>query len=45
MEGILVGVVAQQVPGKHTWDSKAQKFGDAAANALINQPVRKGWEF
>lgn len=45
MEGILVGCVAQQVPGKHVWDSATQSFGDAAANALVKPYVRKGFEF
>ena len=45
MEGILVGCIAQQVAGKHTWDSASQKFGDAAANALVKPYIRKGFEF
>ena len=45
MEGILVGVVAQKVPGKHVWDTKTQKFGDAAANDFLKPYIRKGWEF
>ena len=45
MEGILVGCVAQQVEGKHVWDSKSQSFGDAAANALVKPYIRKGFEF
>lgn len=45
MEGILVGCIAQQVPGKHKWCSCSQKFDDAAANALIKPIIRKGWEF
>ena len=46
MEGILVGVVAQQVPGKLRWDSAKQAFaGNAAANALLKPYIRKGWEF
>jgi len=45
MEGILVGCIAQQVAGKHTWDSAKQCFGDDAANALIKPYVRKGFEF
>ena len=45
MEGILVGCVAQQVAGKHTWCSKTQSFGDAAANALVKPYIRKGFEF
>ena len=45
MEGILVGCIAQQVPGKHTWDAYTQSFGDKAANALVRPFIRKGWEF
>ena len=45
MEGILVGVIAQQVPGKLKWDSAAQKFDVAAANDLVKPYIRKGWEF
>ena len=46
MEGILVGCIAQQVPGKLVWDAAAQSFGaNAAANALVRPFIRKGWEF
>ena len=45
MEGILVGVVAQQVPGRHVWDTRTQRFGDDAANRLLKPYIRKGWEF
>ena len=46
MEGILVGCIAQQVPGKLAWDSAAQKFvGSDAANALLKPYIRPGWEF
>ena len=46
MEGILVGVIAQQVPGKLSWNSANQACtGSAAANALVKPYIRKGWEF
>ena len=46
MEGILVGCIAQQVPGKHVWNAATQSFGgDAAANALVKPYIRKGFEF
>lgn len=45
MEGILVGTIAQQVPGKHVWDSATQRFGDDRANALIKPFIRQGWAF
>ena len=46
MEGILVGCIAQQIPGKLVWDAASQSFGsNAAANALVKPFIRKGWEF
>ena len=46
MEGVLVGCVAQQVPGKLVWDGAAQAFvGNEAANARVRPYVRRGWEF
>ena len=45
MEGILVGCIAQQIAGKHTWNSAKQCFGDAAANALVKPYIRDGWGF
>ncbi|MBO5643077.1 MAG: Gfo/Idh/MocA family oxidoreductase [Kiritimatiellae bacterium] len=45
MEGILVGCMAQRIPGKLKWDAKAQRFDVAAANELIKPYIRKGFEF
>ena len=45
MEGILVGCIAQQVAGRHTWDSAKQCFADAAANALVKPYIREGFAF
>jgi len=49
MEGILVGTVAQQLPGKKlSWCTKRQKFcsdNAAEANAFVKPFVRKGFEF
>ena len=45
MECILVGCVAQQVPGVLNWDTNAYKFDVAAANDLMVPYVRKGFEF
>jgi hypothetical protein len=46
LEGMLVGTIAQQVPGKLAWNSKKQSFaGNGAANALIKPFTRKGWEY
>ena len=49
MEGILVGCVAQRLPGKKlSWCSKYQKFcadNKDAANAFVKPYIRKGFEF
>ncbi|MBO7206448.1 MAG: hypothetical protein J6W10_02420, partial [Kiritimatiellae bacterium] len=46
MEGILVGCVAQQLPGKMLkWNSCAQKFDIDAANNLVKPFIRDGWSF
>ena len=45
MEGILVGCVAQRVPGKLKWDSATQTFDNKVANGFIKPYIRKGWEF
>ena len=46
MEGILVGCIAQQVPGKLVWNCKTQTFaGSDAANALVKPYIRSGWAF
>ena len=46
MEGILVGCVAQRVPGKKLrWDSAAQTFDNATANEFVKPHIRKGFEF
>ncbi len=46
LEGMLVGCIAQRVPGKVMWDSRKQTFGNnVAANALVKPYIRKGWEF
>ena len=46
LESMLVGCVAQQVPGKLKWDSRKQEFANnAAANALVKPHIRPGWEF
>ena len=44
-ESVLVGVMAQRVPGVLSWDSTEQRFDNAAANALMRPVIRKGWEF
>ena len=46
LESMLVGCIAQQVPGKLKWDSRKQEFANnAAANALVKPHIRPGWEF
>jgi hypothetical protein len=45
LEGMLIGCIAQQVPGKLNWDAAAQTFGNPDADALLKPYIRKGWEF
>ena len=46
VEGILVGTIAQQIPGKLKWNSRQLAFGNsAAANALVRPYIRQGWEY
>ena len=45
LEGMLVGCVAQRVPGVLRWDSDNQLFDNAAANEFIRPYVRSGFEF
>lgn len=46
MEGMLVGCIAQRVPGILNWDGSNQVFiGSRAANALVKPYIRSGWKF
>jgi len=46
LESMLVGCIAQQVPGKLEWSSRKQQFtNNQAANALVKPYIRPGWEF
>jgi len=46
LEGMLVGCIAQRVPGKLAWNSAKQSFANNAdANLLLTPHIRKGWEF
>ena len=46
MEGILVGCVAQRLPGKKLkWNSCKQSFDVMAANEFVTPYIRKGFEF
>ncbi len=46
LEGMLVGCIAQRVPGALTWDSANQVFiGSGEANRCVKPYIRSGWEF
>ena len=46
VEGVLLGCIAERLPGKLAWDSGTQTFaGNDAANALVKPYIRSGWEF
>ena len=46
LEGMLVGCIAQRIPGKLEWNSGKQSFvSNPAADALIKPYIRQGWEF
>ena len=46
LEGMLVGCVAQMLPGPdHLWDADNRIFDSAAANMLVKPFIRSGWEF
>jgi hypothetical protein len=45
VESILLGCIAQQVPGKLTWDACKKTFDNAEANALLKPHIRTGWEY
>ena len=45
MEGMLVGCIAQRVPGALRWDSERQSFDSREANAMVRPYIRRGWEF
>lgn len=46
LESMLVGCIAQQVPGKLEWSSRRQQFtNNKAANVLVKPYIRPGWEF
>ena len=41
----VAGEIAERVAGtKITWDPKARRFDNAAANAFLTRDYRKGWE-
>ena len=46
MEGILVGCVAQRLPGKKlVWNSCKQQFAQSEANAFVKPYIRDGFGF
>ncbi len=45
VESMLVGCLAQRVPGKIAWDADRGLSDNAAANALIKPVIRPGWEY
>ena len=42
-EAVLLGNVAYRAGSKVTWDAAAGKASEAAAQALVNPPLREGW--
>jgi predicted dehydrogenase len=43
-EGILLGCIAQRVPGELRWDAAKMKFENSdAANGLLRETPREGW--
>lgn len=45
VEGMLVGCLAQRVPGKINWDAAHCISDNKTANDLIKPFIRKGWEY
>ena len=44
MEGMLVGCLAQRIPGVLEWDSASQTFSNSReANAFVKPYIRSGW--
>ena len=45
LESMLVGCIAQRVPGVLNWDTQVQKFDNDLANQYLRPYIRTGWEF
>ena len=45
VESMLVGCLAQRVPGKINWDADTCQSDSKAANALIKPFIRPGWAY
>ena len=44
-ECVIAGEIAERVAGtKISWDAVSRRFDNAAANAFLTRPYRKGWE-
>ena len=45
VESMLVGCMAQRIPGKISWDASKCLADNAKANALVKPYIRPGWEY
>jgi hypothetical protein len=45
VESMLVGCMAQRIPGKIGWNASTCLSDNAQANALIKPHIRPGWEY
>ena len=46
MESVLVGCVAQQMPGRMAWNSRKGRFTkNDGANSLVTSAFREGWSY
>jgi len=45
LEAMLVGCIAQRVPGELAWNSGAMTFNNPAADAFVKPFIRPGWEY
>ena len=45
VESMLVGCMAQRIPGKISWDATKGLADNAQANALIKPFIREGWTY
>ena len=45
VESMLVGCLAQRIPGKITWNASKCLSDNAQANALLKPFIRPGWEY
>jgi len=45
VESMLVGCLAQRIPGKIVWNASTCSSDNAQANALLKPHIRAGWEY